>query len=240
MKSGWKLGMAAGAAWALAAGLCPGAPISFDPVQWESGNGDTLGWTPTGDATVNAPVAGGHPDGYLDIHFSAGFPPGPKFGGAINQGDGYTGSYADLGLTVRFDYLGNADMAQSLYFESGAGLGSRWSRGLTVSAHEWTSYTVSFTEVDGWSRDSGDQTVNFDTALTDVTGIGFDIGEWGSFTPFDYGLDNWQFQAGAGGGEVPEPGPWAIGLTALLGLAPPLGRPLRAALDRIRARRKKA
>ena len=208
------------------------ASISFDAVTWGNG-GDTLGWHSTGGvATVTSPALGGNPDGYVNAHFAVGAPPGPTTDAIVSTNEGYIGNYAGYnGLTLRFDYLGYSEMAQSLFFTSTAGGGSTWAYNLTVPAHNWTGYQVSFANPSGWTRLSGAS--DFATALTQVDMIGLTILNSQSLTTFDYGLDNWQYFQGY----VPEPGSLALGLTGLLSVGMTFRRSLAGAARRLLGRK---
>jgi hypothetical protein len=132
----------------------------------------------------------------------------------VNTGEGYTGNYrGQPGTWLRFEYLGYPSSVQSLYFESSWGSGSTWAYDLTPTAHAWTPVTVSFATSHGWDRVSG--TDSFFQALWQVDLIGVTVQHLNLDTPFDYGLDNWQFQYGLA---IPEPGVVAVVLTFLFGM----------------------
>jgi len=200
----WNYGLAAVLAACIASHAASGA-ISFEPVTWGSG-GATLGWQRgSGDAlSLNSPVTGGNPDGYLSLNFDSGNM--LQFDEMFNTQ--YTGDYtAHSGLSVSFDFRGFTGSPQSLYFESDAGV-TRWYYDLDIASEGWLTHRVEFGSESGWVHASGE--TDFFAALASVSAIGFLLGHQDASLPFSFGLDNWKF-----GNEVPEPGAVALALAVL-------------------------
>jgi hypothetical protein len=188
------------------------ADVSMSAVSWESGIGDTLGWTTQGDANpATSPTTGGHPGGFLSINFDPS-PLMPQTGSV--SGPGFAGNYTDL--TLQFDLLGYATSVQQLYFVSSApGAVSTWYLTLVnppVQNQTWQTYNVSFQQQGSWY--TGDS-ASFFTALSQVDSIGLILNHGATASAMQYGLDNWQFSQFF----VPEPGVTAMAGIVLLSMA---------------------
>jgi hypothetical protein len=154
---------------------------------------------------VTSPASGGHPDGYLNMHFDP--TPTPSWQIDIMGTTDYAGDYTQLeDPSVAFDFLGYPTSAQSLYFESTAGGGSAWVYDLDVDTNTWQTYVVSLSDPTGWTQVSGSE--SFYLALTEVTLMGIIVEHLNVDMTFDYGLDNWRVF-------VPEPGVLAMIFTTL-------------------------
>ena len=186
--------------------------VSFDKVTWSTG--DTLGWVNTdGQAvSVTAPASGGNAGGYLSETFGPTDPPVPQTDHLVNIGAGYVGDFVSAGVAgLTFDFLGQPGGVQYVYFQGG---GSTWEALLNVTSGAWQSYNMSFTDPAQWTKTSGG--ASFETALADVTLVGFDTTFMDTGAPFQYGLDNWQYQQQSeNSGAVPEPETVSFALTLL-------------------------
>lgn len=206
-----------GILWGLLVGLAheASADVSMDLVTWGTG-GSTLGWTGTGDAnSITSPASGGNPGGFLSVQFDAAFP-GVYSEIVSNSGAGYTGNYG--GLDLKFDLLGYSNSVQQLFFVSSAGGPSTWFLTLVdppVQDQSWQTYSVSFKTQGSWYTGSS---VQFLDALAQVDSIGLVITHFGSDTPLQYGLDNWQFLSDQSQLFVPEPGTTAMAAMLVLTL----------------------
>jgi hypothetical protein len=196
------------------------ADPSTEVVTWNAGV-DTVGWVQGGDAaSVSSPATGGNPGsgGYLSVNFDAADPLNWQTGFVTNSGAGYMGNYSGLGL--KFDLLGYGSSVQQLFFvSSAAGSNSTWIMTLVdppALNQTWQTYNVSFKNQGSWY--SG-ESVDFLTALSQVDSIGLIMSHFGTETPMQYGLDNWQFLRDHTEFYVPEPGVSAMVAMLMLSAA---------------------
>ena len=80
------------------------------------------------------------------------------------------GDFVSAGVTgLNFDFMGQQGGLQYVYFQGG---GSMWEELLNVTSPSWQSYSVGFTDPSQWTKTAG--SASFETALADVTLVGFD------------------------------------------------------------------
>lgn len=198
-------------------------------VTWDSGS-DTLGWeSRDGVATLVAVQAsGGHPDGYLQMHFAVPDYPEMEHDFLVNNGLDYQGDYT--GLTLTFDFLGYPSSALSLYFQSSANGGSTWVNDFVVTSTDWESLQYDFGNASGWRRILGSG--SFSTALMLVSEIGISVQHLNDGMVFDYGIDNWAL---SNAGAVPEPDSILMFFAVLISILVTFRQQVRATIVRLRS-----
>jgi hypothetical protein len=207
------------------------AVVSFESVTWGSG-GDTLNWNYDASAadSLTSPSTGGSGDdaGYLKLYFSE--PPMMP----VNESDRMwttestlVGDFVTDGVgSLSFDFLGYADTAQALFFES---TGASWGYSFSSTASStWETKNFSFASASGWNLLSGSG--SFADALASVSTIGVMMTHSDAVGDFTYGVDNWDYGV-TGGMAVPEPGSIAMSVTALLGMGGLLRRRRRPSVE---------
>jgi hypothetical protein len=206
------------------------AVVSFEPVTWGSG-GDTLNWDYDASAadSLTSPATGGSGDeaGYLELYFSDPMIPMNESDRMWTTESTLVGDFVMDGVgNLSFDFLGYADTAQALFFESDV---ASWGYSFSSAASStWETKTFSFASASGWTLLSGSG--SFSDALASVSKIGVMMTHSDDEGDFTYGLDNWTYGVN-GGMAVPEPGSIAMSVTALLGMGGLLRRRRRPSVE---------
>jgi hypothetical protein len=218
-------GLLAGVLVAGTAAWASGAIILNSPRTFTAAGVD--GWA-ADTVTLDNPLAGGNPGGFLEITFPYGGPPSPLGPAISNTTSVYTGDYSGLvaGGAIRFDfYAGSQPPTANPAILLHTSDGDTWSYAFTYTLGQvgtWVTYSVPLSGA-GWTGGSG-----FVTDIQNVTWVGLDLeGNAGVGGTQIFGLDNWTYV-------IPEPGTLYMLTAALLGLTLTFRRPLGEAIERMK------
>lgn len=172
------------------------------------------------DGNLSVPLAGGDPNGYLQVYYASSPSPVQQLENIFNNDANHIGNYSNTLLRFDFRVAPVAGDAVTLNVYFVAANSNVWYNQFFVQANTWTPVGVSFLNSAGWNSVSGG---DFSADITTVSEIGVQLNHFNANgSTFTYGLDNWTTSV-----PVPEPSSGDLAVIVLLSLLVTFRNPIR-------------